>query len=328
MRSGDDLGGISAGRRTCSFGAITGRPRFGRRRTSLGHVTRRWLLPVIHQILHNEPPDPRRLTANASPHLASLALRLMAKRPEDRFDSAGDALAALGSGTRVLSVERRRRLRKQILASGLGVLTLVTGVLFVWPYSLRPAEISEVRVDPELPHRVQAQYGDHTDWRLFYEFHRDAKLQEAVLVKDGGQGRQIVVVGSARPLDDRGSTLAAFDHAKHVIWHRTLRAMTWIRASPNSSGTDDCTNPASSSGSGSAQSVPSALCERAGPNDPYALNQPLVLDGHPCEAATIPPVGPSGPGVSADDVPSDDAPRDGAPPCRSAPGPRACCSSE
>ena len=53
---------------------------------------------VIHQILHDDPPDPRKVIGSADPRLAALALRLMAKYPEDRFRSASEAIDALHAG--------------------------------------------------------------------------------------------------------------------------------------------------------------------------------------------------------------------------------------
>lgn len=68
---------------------------------------------VIYQILHDDPPDPRVLSGTVDPKLASLALRMMAKRPEDRFDSAEEAMAALDRGRSVFSRERRRRVTRR-----------------------------------------------------------------------------------------------------------------------------------------------------------------------------------------------------------------------
>ncbi len=67
---------------------------------------------VGYRIVHEDPADPRALNAAAAPDLSSLALRLLAKRPEDRFETAAEAISALDRGTRVhLPRTRRRMLR-------------------------------------------------------------------------------------------------------------------------------------------------------------------------------------------------------------------------
>ena len=53
---------------------------------------------VIHQILHDEPANPRMLIDSADPVLASLAMRLMTKERGERFDSSAEATAALNAG--------------------------------------------------------------------------------------------------------------------------------------------------------------------------------------------------------------------------------------
>jgi len=59
---------------------------------------------VVHHILHEEPADPRTIVKGVDANLASLAIRLIAKRPEDRFEAATDAEVALEAGrSRVLS---------------------------------------------------------------------------------------------------------------------------------------------------------------------------------------------------------------------------------
>lgn len=152
---------------------------------------------VIHQILHDDPPDPRRLAADASPHLASLALRLLAKRPEDRFGSAADALAALDAGVRVRSIEGRRRRRRRMLA-GLVALVLVSGgawLLSAFTKSPQPIAppiepklpITGVRVDPDFGSRLQVQRAGGTDWEHFLTLDNNIWVRCTALVDDDGR---------------------------------------------------------------------------------------------------------------------------------------------
>ncbi len=71
---------------------------------------------VIHRIIHEDPPEPRAVNPDADAGLASLARRLMAKRPEDRLESASDTLAVLGVGERVPLRHRRRKFRSNLIA--------------------------------------------------------------------------------------------------------------------------------------------------------------------------------------------------------------------
>ena len=63
---------------------------------------------VIHRIQNDAPLDPRRAPIPADTPLASLAIRLMAKLPEDRLPSASDIMAALESGRPVRSCRSRK----------------------------------------------------------------------------------------------------------------------------------------------------------------------------------------------------------------------------
>ncbi len=50
---------------------------------------------VLGQIMSQEPPEPSALQGNVDPHLERICLRAMAKRPEDRFESARALAGAL-----------------------------------------------------------------------------------------------------------------------------------------------------------------------------------------------------------------------------------------
>ena len=186
---------------------------------------------VIHQILHDEPADPRTISEGADPHLASLALRMMAKRPEDRFDSASEAIAALDTGERVCSLEKRRQLSHRSLWGVLAVGMLSIICWGIWKAALRQPPITDVRVNPDVPHRIQAQYGEDTLWETFYSFHDTITLRGAEVVRVDGRGRQIIVAGLTRrrgvlsfPLDDSGAVLVALERNKQEAWRIPLHS--------------------------------------------------------------------------------------------------------
>ena len=185
---------------------------------------------VIHRILHEEPRDPRALYPAADPHLAALALRLMAKRPEDRFASADAALAALDQGTRIALLEQRRRTRRRAAALA-GTLAILAGAAWLaarpgglWDrLSSRsnagtgrmtsmgdesPAPLAEVKADENKRTILVRSVGEA--WRPFQEFPDDTLSTNGVVLVDvDGHGQQLVVAGLHRPLED--ANLVAFD---------------------------------------------------------------------------------------------------------------------
>jgi len=181
---------------------------------------------TIHQILHDAPPDPRKLDKNVDPTLSTLALRLIAKRPEDRLASASHALAALDAGNSIPSLERRRHVRRRF---GLALCALAFLSSTVWwlprltqrltasePLSLPAAERAitklDVKADEDGQRIVRAKYGD--EWRDF-----PAKVESpmaAALVDAQGHGSRIVVIGLEKPVE--GCNLLAFDMRGNALW--------------------------------------------------------------------------------------------------------------
>jgi serine/threonine protein kinase len=172
---------------------------------------------VIHRILHEDPADPRTISKHADPHLASLALRLMAKRPADRFASATEAIQALEGGERVQSLERRRRWRRRVLA---GLMVVVALAFATWPahyLATRAGEISDVRVDPDVPRTIQVRYGGGMAWKPFYEPPPDVSLiRDVELVDLDASGRLAIIVALATSPD--GRNVLALDPEGNELW--------------------------------------------------------------------------------------------------------------
>lgn len=180
---------------------------------------------TLHRILYEEPENPCRLDGHADQHLARLALRLMAKQPDDRFASADEALAALAGERRVTLYAERRRLLRRLMV---GVCALVLLIGGGWWARSRPRAgtrvepVSAVWVDERRPTVVLARYGVAGPVRVFHEFPPAAQgVTEAVLVECVSSDRRLVVAGLAAPLS--GACLWAFDADTGAeVWRRDL----------------------------------------------------------------------------------------------------------
>ncbi|MFH0983562.1 MAG: serine/threonine-protein kinase [Planctomycetota bacterium] len=189
---------------------------------------------VIHRILHDEPPPPRKLNRDADAHLASLALRLMAKRPEDRFASTDEALKVLEEPGDVPLPEKRRRQARGIVQAIIVAVLVIGGAWLVtrpWGGPARPtapsapvAPLRNVEVKTYVNSAgktvntttILARYGDDPEPKLFHDFPREAKyVSEAVLVDVDGKGTQAVVAGVWVPWE--GKCLYAFDGSRRLV---------------------------------------------------------------------------------------------------------------
>ncbi|MBN1512800.1 MAG: serine/threonine protein kinase [Phycisphaerae bacterium] len=192
---------------------------------------------IIHRILHDEPPHPRAFDRGADPALASLALRLMAKRPEDRFATADKALAALEAGTTVRSRERRRRRRRRA-AAVLAVLSVLT-LAGWWLIGLsNSGPLRHVKIDDTDPLTIVGCYGRDTGYRVVRRFPEQAgHVAGLVPLALDAKGTRAVAAVLSRPLDDafvflmdeQGNTLRRVrglvddevwpDERVHPLWH-------------------------------------------------------------------------------------------------------------
>ncbi len=165
---------------------------------------------VLRRILDEDPADPRTINEAADPHLASLALRLLAKLPEDRFASAAEAIKALDASKRVQSLAARRIRRRWMIASLIFLgLALGAGALGK-SYATRGNRVSKVRIDPDTPLALQVRRGNKTEWEPFYEFPPEARRVTAIGSVDlHGKGRSVVVAGIQGPID--GHSLFVFE---------------------------------------------------------------------------------------------------------------------
>jgi serine/threonine protein kinase len=180
---------------------------------------------VIHQILHDEPPDPRTVSDAADARLASLALRLMAKESVDRFESTADVIAAVDADQPVRSRIGRRFPRRHVSTGAAALVFLFCGAWLIAMLG-KPDDITEVRVemDGENPTTtISARYGDSMEWTEFHTFEEEVRnVTGAERVDVDGDGEhEMVVAGVCRPLD--GDCLFAFDaQSKKQLWSKAL----------------------------------------------------------------------------------------------------------
>ncbi len=202
---------------------------------------------VIHQILHDQPPDPRTLSDNTDPHLASLALRLMAKKPEDRLGCAEEAVTALEAGQKVAPPPRPPWPWRNIVLGAAVLAVLVAGIWWAWdfarhpptvdPPSTRKLPLTDVRVDSKRATVLLEWRGANSAPEVFHTFPDTvgAVNDVALVDPDGfpGNGDEVVVVGSSIPFDDDGNTLIALDLSAQVLWGLSLRSvLQWPDCEP------------------------------------------------------------------------------------------------
>jgi len=172
---------------------------------------------TIHRILHEDPAGPRKLAKNVDPNLSGLALRLMAKRPDDRFVSGHEALEALQAGGRVRSLAHRRRLRRHLATALIGLAILAAGAWLAPRLVLGPPKVTAVRVDPDTRCAIQVRYGDDSDWQILHRFASEVGgVRGPMLIDLDGRGRKAVIAGFAKPSE--GSNVVAFDAQGKRLW--------------------------------------------------------------------------------------------------------------
>jgi serine/threonine protein kinase len=177
---------------------------------------------TIQRILNEEPEHPRKFSSKVDPVLASLALRLMAKRPEERLASAEAAFEVLRTGKPVLCRSRGRCLsRRALVGSGLLAATAIAAVVFAWlPPRSAWTELTVVRPDPECPTRVIGRCGFGGAPFEIHTFPPEVCPIVATRVQRGGSGDAIAVAGTAYPV--AGHSLFAFNAHGEQLWSTNL----------------------------------------------------------------------------------------------------------
>jgi len=193
---------------------------------------------TLHRILHDDPPHPHKLVKRADPVLTSLALRLLAKRPEDRFASATEVLRILDAHRRVRVRTYRRRARRGALLAVMGAVVLGLAGWGVRQYLLVPPRITNVNIVGPARRTVEILYSNGT--RLLadpFDPNREIRLSTAAVAEIDDRRSQAVVVGAIEPpLDEHNSVLAALDRTGRELWriplHSELRQWPDCDASP------------------------------------------------------------------------------------------------
>ncbi len=188
---------------------------------------------VIHQILHVESPHPKSFASNADKALSSIALRLMSKIPEWRYDSAAELLADVNAGKRV-RVRSPVRIRRTLLAttSVVVLVTLIAVGQFLQPNPPRLPTQVDVSLDEhgESTTTIMARFGDALDWKRFYDFPPVVGriTGAAVVDSDGDAHADLVAAITDQPwnngqlfaIDSNASarSLGPVSFASHISW--------------------------------------------------------------------------------------------------------------
>ena len=186
---------------------------------------------VIHQILHLDPPDPQSINGNIDPQLANLAVRLLAKLPEDRFVSADETLSMLESGERVRLLEKRRRFRSRLIVTAAVTVLLACGILGFMqivqprknspPIAMLEQSISEVERGGDGDETsIIVRYGDSAERKVFHIFNTTVSPDPQLI--DDGHGRRLIVAGTRATKE--GDTIFAFAEDKSEVWSITLES--------------------------------------------------------------------------------------------------------
>lgn len=200
---------------------------------------------VIHQILNEEPADPLMISDGTDPLLASLSLRLMAKRPQDRLETANEALGGLTSGGIIRDLAWRRRILGRGVILLIGLFLLCGGASIIMRFAKRTEvsdsdgapRIARVWIDEALPMRILAEYAGDLTPHMFHTFPPEViRVTDVVFVDPDGvssSGDELVVAGIDSPLDGHG--LFAFDaQTKEQLWSCDLyEARSWPDCKPS-----------------------------------------------------------------------------------------------
>ncbi|MCK4341482.1 MAG: serine/threonine protein kinase [Phycisphaerae bacterium] len=182
---------------------------------------------TLHRILNEMPQSPRLIDKTADPVLAGIALKLMAKRPADRFASAREVIDALDVGKPLPA--RRRKWLAPIGVTALAIVVLAVGFWGVshdWPtrvptattYAAAARRLDDVTVDPNRPDIVLAWYEGEASSVVFKRPHAGANPRAALVRDLDGEMTQRVVVGTTPAPEDGKSSLAAYDSAGNECW--------------------------------------------------------------------------------------------------------------
>lgn len=177
---------------------------------------------TLHRILNEEPADPRTLTRDVDPALASLALRLLAKEPADRLASAAEALGILDRGRRLARRSRARRRRMLVGVLMVAATAVLVGLgVFVRGRLHAAREIVAAYYDPNRPRLVTVAWSDGEVNHAYANIQREGGLRmDYPWLRMSDSGRWCVFIGDRDP-DDRANLLAMEDDGR-------VRWSTWL----------------------------------------------------------------------------------------------------
>jgi hypothetical protein len=194
---------------------------------------------VVHQILHRDPPDPHTINGNVDPHLATISLRMMAKRPEDRFDSAEEVLAAVAAAKGIRLPQRRRRRFRRLSAVALAFGVVAAAVWLLSGLTAHDAGPEVQNAAPPMPVEVGAadpngaryeqlkacvwaRFENRPNDECFLDLSEHGQVVRRATVVRSGQGDRgdVILAALHHPLSV--NVLMAFSASRNLLWARDL----------------------------------------------------------------------------------------------------------
>lgn len=177
---------------------------------------------TIHRILYEEPQDPLNVDESADPVLASVALRLMAKRREDRIASAESAVRLLhGKDAGRRHIDLRVPGRRWRWAVGCIAAFTLALIVFSWLLG-SPVRTVAARIDPNNACAIQIRHEGSSKWSGLHVFAPTIGQVNWVQLARFDDGEQRVVVGTRRPQES--ASVFGFDTSGRRVWSLDLSA--------------------------------------------------------------------------------------------------------
>lgn len=175
----------------------------------------------LHKVMQVPPTEPRSVRSDADAALSSLAVRLLAKRREDRLESAEAARAVLDAKRSVTCREnwRRRGWKATVcLMAVAAVSAVVWGSRLVAPAATRPKKLIAARSHSD--EYLEVMFDDRGQWELLHSFSKPVCVHGAAVANVDGQGDCIALAAINPP--ENGDCLIAFENTGRERWRLNL----------------------------------------------------------------------------------------------------------
>ncbi|MBN2445212.1 MAG: serine/threonine protein kinase [Phycisphaerae bacterium] len=174
---------------------------------------------TLRKIIDEEPPDPRRISRDIDRSLSALAIRMMAKAPQDRPVNA-EAVLRIVDSDRPIRYPRSEATNNRWIAPVLGMLVAIGSAIAWFVVPGGPSfDVADARV---VDSRVEVRRRGESAYRELRDFHQlgDNPLVCADDVHTAAG--HVVVVGLREPVNEEGDVLLGLDADGNDVWHTPL----------------------------------------------------------------------------------------------------------